>query len=395
MPRRSLAAVALVVVGAACTVRVEVGTYEGSAVAAGVKNERRPVRIAAAGSATCALAPSGGVVCWGSNEYGELGTGSASPVKSLVPVPVKDSESGVVALSGSAFGFCALSSSGRSRCWGDTAFGEASLNGEAPKGLHRVWYVPLDVPLLSDDVAALRAGLYFGAALTIDGRVRTWGLDGRGQLGQGARPYNLVPSDVPVSGVRFVDVAASPSGFFACGVSQSGEVYCWGANERGQLGDGSFEDRTTPVKVTGIVGDAREVTCGRAHACARVQGGLVTCWGNADLGQLGQGAGTPRSLARVVTALSDVVEVRAGSDHTCARLGSGEVQCWGSDDSGQLSGAVLGTREHGPRSSLLAAFGAEGLAAGGKHSCAIAKGQVRCWGANTAGQRGENGAFDL
>lgn len=392
----SLLAIAVATAGVACTNRVEVGTYEETITTLeSVKNTRKPLRLAAGGSSTCAIAPSGGVVCWGGNEYGELGTGSASPVKSAVPVPVKDSASGVVALSGSAFAYCALSSDGRSRCWGDSVFGETSLNAGEPKGIHRVWYLPLDVYNLEDDVTALRSGLYYGAALTADGRIRTWGLDGKGQLGQGARPYNLIPADVPVANVRFVDVAASPSGYFTCGVASAGDVYCWGANERGQLGDGTFVDRTTPVKVTGLGAKALEVTCGRSHACARTEGGLVACWGNAELGQLGQGAGPARSEARVITSLADVVEVRAGNDHSCARLGSHEVQCWGSDDAGQLSGAVLGTNDRGPRMSLHAPFGAESIAAGGKHSCAIAGGQVRCWGSNTANQRGDNGAFEL
>lgn len=395
----ALSSLVFVALGAAlaagCTNRIEVGTFTDSLAATPVENARVPIRIAAGGSSTCAIAPSGAVMCWGGNEYGELGIDSASTTKSATPVPVKDSATGVVALSGSSFGYCALSGSGRVRCWGDAVFGETSLDGKAPKGVHRPWYVPLDVQNLAEGIAAVRSGLYFGAALTVDGRIRTWGLDGKGQLGQGARPYNLVPTDVPIADVRFVDVAASPSGFFACGVASVGDVYCWGANERGQLGDGTLDDRTTPVKVTGLGGKAVAVTAGRSHACARMESRLVACWGSGDLGQLGDGVEPPRSVARAIPRLNGVVEVRAGSDHTCARLDSNAVWCWGSDDAGQLSGTVLGTQEHGPRESLHAPFGAEGIAGGGKHSCAIAKGQVRCWGANTAGQRGDTGAFEL
>lgn len=382
-----------------CTNRIEVGSY-ATALAPdggplGIRNERKPQKLAAGGSSTCAIAPSGGVLCWGGNEYGELGTGSREPAKSLVPVPVADSAKGVIALSGSAFAYCALSEDGRSRCWGDAVFGQSSINNGAPKPIHTVWYLPLDVLKLGGGIAQLRSGLYYGAALTEDGRVRTWGLEGHGQLGLGTVDTAVVPTDVPVSDVRFVDVAASPAGAFTCAVSSTGEVYCWGANERGQLGDGTFADRATAGKVLGLSSRAVQVTCGRAHACALLETTRVACWGASDLGQLGKGKGAARPSAEVITSLPDLVEVRAGHDHTCSRAKSGEITCWGSDDKGQLSGTPLGTQEVGPRVSLHAEFGAEYVAAGGKHSCAMAKGQVRCWGSNTAGQRGDNGAFEL
>ncbi len=382
-----------------CTNRIEVGSYatalapDGGPI--GVRNERKAQKLAAGGSSTCAIGPSGGVVCWGGNEYGELGTGSKEPAKSVVPVAVVDSEKGVVALSGSAFAYCALSEDGKSRCWGDAVFGQSSLNGGAPKPLHTVWYLPVDVQQLGEGITQLRSGLYYGAALTVDGRVRTWGLEGHGQLGLGTIDTSLVPIDVPVSNVRFVDLAASPAGAFTCAVASSGDVYCWGANERGQLGDGTFADRATASKVLGLSSRALQVTCGRAHACVLLETNRVACWGAADLGQLGKGKAEARPSAAVITSLPDLVEVRAGHDHTCSRAKNGEISCWGLDDKGQLSGAPLGTREYGPQVSLHAEFGAEYVAAGGKHSCAMAKGQVRCWGSNTAGQRGENGAFEL
>jgi alpha-tubulin suppressor-like RCC1 family protein len=382
-----------------CTNRIEVGSYatalapDGGSL--GIRNERKAQKLAAGGSSTCAIAPSGGVVCWGGNEYGELGTGSKEPAKSVVPVPVADSEKGIVALSGSAFAYCALSDDGRSRCWGDSAFGQSSVNGGAPKPIHAVWYLPLDVPKLGEGITQLRSGLYYGAALTVDGRVRTWGLEGHGQLGLGTIDTGVIPNDVPVPDLRFVDLAASPAGAFTCAVTSTGDVYCWGANERGQLGDGTLADRSTPGKVLGLSNRAVQVTCGRAHACALLETTRVACWGAADLGQLGKGKAEARPVAEVITSLPDLVEVRAGHDHTCSRAKNGEITCWGSDDKGQLSGKTLGTREFGPQVSLHAAFGAEYVAAGGKHSCAMAKGQVRCWGSNTAGQRGENGAFDL
>ncbi len=384
---------------AACVSRIEVGAFgtallpEGGSDAPAVPRVRvtaKPSKLAAGGASTCAIGPSGGVHCWGGNEYGELGVGSGQPVKSAVPLPVKDADKGTLGVSGSAFAYCSVQDSGVARCWGDSVFGKASASPEEIRGVHTVWRWPLDVYRMGEGIALVRSGLYFGVALTTDGRVRTWGLDGHGQLGQGSTRDGLVPADLPTN-ERFVDIAASNSGFFACGINVTGDVLCWGANDRGQLGNGSLEERTLPTKVDGLVGKAVEITCGRAHACARLETGYVACWGQGNLGQLGGGVLPPRPRPAFVLGLEQIAEVRAGHDHTCALVRGGEVRCWGSDDSGQLTGKLLGSREMGPFSSLHAAFGAETIAAGGKHSCAMAGAQVRCWGDDTSGQLGISG----
>jgi len=404
-PRTTLLA-ALAIGLVACTVRIEVGAFGDPKEAApdgavpntavtSIDNPRKPVRLAAGGASTCAIAPSGTVKCWGRNEFGELGTGAESVTESSAPVAIKGGGTTIVALAASAYAYCALSDSGKASCWGDSVFGQFARPGAEATVVHAISYAPLDVEKLEDGLSSVRSGLYFGAALTRDGRVRTWGLDGHGQLGLGAKELSAFPSDVPITNARFVDVAASPAGFFTCGATNAGEVYCWGANADGQLGDGTATDRPIPVKVKGLASKALEVTCGRAHACARVEGDSVYCWGASRVGQLGEGAGTGRSQAAPVPSVSGVVEVRAGNDHTCARLRGGDVWCWGSNDAGQISGALLGSPDHGPLRALDASFGAEALSVGGRHSCVLSGAKVRCWGSNDWGQSGKGGAVEL
>ena len=404
-PRTKLLA-ALAVGLVACSVRIEVGAFGDPKDAApdgavpnstvpSIENPRKSVRLAAGGASTCAIAPSGTVKCWGRNEFGELGTGAESVSESSVPVAIRGNRT-IVALTASAYAYCALSDTGKASCWGDSVFGQFARPGEATATIvHALSFAPLDVEKLEDGLSAVRSGLYYGAALTRDGRVRTWGLDGRGQLGLGAKTLSAFPSDVPITNARFVDVAASPAGFFTCGATTVGEVYCWGANSDGQLGDGTTTDRPIPVKVKGLEKKALEVTCGRAHACARVEGDRVYCWGASRVGQLGEGAGTGRNLAAPVPSLSAVVEVRAGNDHTCARLRDGEVWCWGANDWGQIGGDPLGSPDHGPLRAPDASFGADELAVGGRHSCVLRGSKVRCWGSNDWGQSGKGGAVDL
>ena len=116
------------------------------------------------------------------------------------------------------------------------------------------------------------------------GRVWCWGANGSGQLG--TRTVDDF-SDVPLP-VSLLDdaVQIAAGGRHTCAVRSDATVWCWGADNTGQLGDGSTSDSVTPVRVTGL-GDVAEVTAGRAHSCARTHGGQVWCWGSAAFGALG------------------------------------------------------------------------------------------------------------
>ena len=124
---------------------------------------------------------------------------------------------------------------------------------------------------------------------------------------------------------------------FSC-VIKAGNVLCWGANERMQLGDGTdVPNRFTPGPVSGFAGDAVAVDAGADHACALTAAGGVKCWGlNVD-GRLGDGTTTNRATPVFATGLeSGVQAVSAGGSHTCALTNAGAVLCWGWNAFGQL-----------------------------------------------------------
>jgi alpha-tubulin suppressor-like RCC1 family protein len=149
------------------------------------------------------------------------------------------------------------------------------------------------------------------------------------------------PSPVPIpNGEGIVSVAAGRA--FTCAVSDAGKVYCWGSNDRGQLGDGSVQQEISiPNEVPGVAG-AVGVTAGDQHACAWLADKTVVCWGANESGQLGDGTLDDKPQATVVTGLSNVVQVSAGTEHTCARHADGSVSCWGSSYDGQSGTGVLG-----------------------------------------------------
>ncbi|MBM3785702.1 MAG: hypothetical protein FJW30_15155 [Acidobacteria bacterium] len=109
---------------------------------------------------------------------------------------------------------------------------------------------------------------------------------------------------------------------FACHAVADGTVWCWGANQFGQLGDGTFVFRSTPVRVgsplTGFPAGVVSVAAGFVHACALHSDGRVRCWGENSRGQLGDGSRINRSTPVLASGLSQAIAITAGAYHTCA-----------------------------------------------------------------------------
>src|SRR5439155_576645 len=152
-------------------------------------------------------------------------------------------------------------------------------------------------------------------------------------------------------------VAVAARGYHSCALLGDGTVWCWGRNSDGQLGvtlSGSqcpttpgFFCSSTPVRATGIT-SAAAVIAGGYHTCALFGDGTAQCWGRNDDGQLGDGTFTRSSTPVRVGGITGAVAVSAGILHTCALLANGTVKCWGavgpSNDFGQLgNGATTGS----------------------------------------------------
>jgi hypothetical protein len=258
--------------------------------------------------------------------------------------------------------------------------------------------------------SAVAAGEGFTCAILDDGRVRCWGANDRGQLGDGSTTFRPVPADVrglPAAPARAVALAAGYA--HACAVVvPGGQVWCWGDDTTGQLGPGGAGPfSTAPVLVTGITGVAAPagpsapppIAAGGGvagtppsvfgHTCAVGAAGLA-CWGANGSGQLGDGTTAGSATPRSVPGIGAAGTVAAGESHTCAAAG-GQLRCWGANGSGQLgdgtttsrtSPAVVVTSAFPP--GALAAF----AAAGRISSCAVvgSPGQLFCWGDNAEGQ---------
>jgi alpha-tubulin suppressor-like RCC1 family protein len=372
--------------------------------------------LALGGHHACALITDGTVRCWGSNYNGELGDGTTT-WDEFHPNPVTVIESSgapltdVIAITAGYDYTCAALQSGQVRCWGNNFHGRLG-DGEA-EDLSGVPVTVLTAPGGSPltgvlDVSAGSMG-HHTCALRQGGVISCWGENLWGQLGDGtavfaetaATPALAQPGGPPLTGITAVAAGDSHT----CGLTQSGQVRCWGGNGYGEVGDGTTEGRTTPVDVLEAPGGAplagvRAICAGGFHTCALTTAGTVRCWGNDYYGQLGNGSAGPSTVPVDVlnssgaTPLGGVAGLACGTFHTCALTGAGTVQCWGRNASGALGNGstvdsplpvdVLSAPGGPPLGSVT------GLALGRQHSCLVTgAGGVKCWGLGGSGQLGD------
>jgi alpha-tubulin suppressor-like RCC1 family protein len=291
--------------------------------------------------------------------------------------------SGVMDIAAGEEHTCALMDVGRLKCWGDNEWGQLGDGSthDQPR--------PADVAGIMD-VAIVTGGSWHTCALKLNGQVMCWGFDNHGQLGAGDAVTLFSKEPVVVAGLTSRVVSIASARHHNCAVTAAGAVKCWGINGNGQLGDGSTDSSDTPVDVVGLNSGQVTVAAGDIHSCALSAAGVVHCWGGNSHGQLGDGTNT-QSLTpvRVAQLNDDYISVVAGSSHTCAMTAARGARCWGGNFSGQLGngGTTSDNALPGEVSQLADLLT---LVAGGLHSCAINNiAKAYCWGSNRMGQLGD------
>ncbi len=278
---------------------------------------------------------------------------------------------------------CALRGSELS-CWGLNDLGQLGV-GIAE---HPISAFPLSVKGLTSEVRAVVSGKDHTCALTNQGQVKCWGANDSGQLGDGTTKNNSQPVDVV--GLSSDIAALSAGQNHTCALMrQDGSVWCWGYNSNGQLGDGSNTSRNKPVTITNIK-DVLAVSAGGNHTCVLTQTRQVFCWGSNDSGQLGNGNNEDQPQPTQVAGLKDIQAIGEGSHYTCALTQDGKMLCWGANGGGQLGTGdqkdrLLPTPVQGLNANI------HKIAVGYTHTCVITvDSQVYCWGANTQKQLGSD-----
>jgi alpha-tubulin suppressor-like RCC1 family protein len=236
-------------------------------------------------------------------------------------------------------------------------------------------------------------GRLHSMALKSNGSVMAWGANESGQLGDGTTATRFVPVQVsglgPGSGVTAIATGSSHT----LALKSDGSVWAWGLNVNGQLGDGTMTTRLTPVPVTslgpgsGVVAVAVSTGAG-THSLAVKSDGTLWAWGANANGQLGDGTTTNRLAPVAVSGLSGVAAVSAAPTRTFAVKSDGTVWGWGLNNAGQLGDGTTTNRL-----IPVAVTGLSGVVSisGGMNHCLVAKsdGSAFAWGANNAGQVGD------
>lgn len=334
--------------------------------------------IAVGVSHVCALMETGGVRCWGDNQYGQLGDGSTTNRSTM---PAHDVLGDVQAIAAGGYHTCALMKSGGIRCWGQNDRGQLG-DGTTTNRL-----VPPATDLLAD-VQAIAMNTYETCVVMKNGGVLCWGDNEYGQLGDGTMDGRQTP---PANAVFSKGQSVAMNGQYVCVLTTTGGVRCWGRNDEGQLGDGTTIDRSTPP-TRDVLGGVRAVAAGSYYTCALTTAGGVRCWGEGAFGQLGDGT-TPRSRTIPTgDVIGSVQAIATGYYHACALTRAGGVRCWGTNFRGCLGrDPATSFLSSPPTHDVLEEVKAIG--AGLHFTCALmSAGDIQCWGMNDKGQLGTNSA---
>jgi alpha-tubulin suppressor-like RCC1 family protein len=267
--------------------------------------------------------------------------------------------------------------------WGDNLYGQLGDGTATDRPVSGITIARLPADRTYVQVAA---GTGHSLALTADGQLWAWGHNNHGQLGDGTTTdrHQPVRVDVP-SDTRVVAIAAG--GDHSLALTFDGHVLAWGDNGYGQLGDGSTVDRHLPVRLDL---QARSLTAGVHHSAAILVDGTVAAWGMNVDGELGDGTHTNRSVPVDMHLPIDVhaTAIDAGGFHTLVIGDDGFVYASGANVNGQLGDdSHQGHRETPVRVHLPAGESAVDVAGGGGHSLALTdSGRVYGWGLNAEGQ---------
>lgn len=288
--------------------------------------------VAAGGDTTCGLRKAGELYCWGDNEYGHVGDGSME-VSRNAPSRV-GTESDWVTVAVGVTHACGIRKGGIMYCWGDNYMGQ------------------LGDGTTMDRLSPVRVGaetsysqLTAGDATTCsirNGELYCWGENAAAQI----ETEELITTPMPMP--KRVGTAgewshASVSLMLACGV-RVGELYCWGDNGRGQLGDGGTQDESNAPVRAGSDSDWVTVSVAARTACGTRKGGALYCWGDNTAGVLGLGTSDTMNRPTRVGSEGDWTQIAAGDDVICAARTIG-VYCWGSNLRGQLGNGTLDGRD--------------------------------------------------
>ncbi len=332
------------------------------------------VQVSTGAFHSCGVTEDGRAYCWGGNDKGQLGDGTT------FFNATRNTPSAVIGglrfrhVSAGYEHTCGVTTENRVYCWGLNFWGQLGNGTEGSD--HFQVATPAEV-VGGRRFRQVRAGYSHTCAITPTDAAFCWGENIYGQIGDGSSGVNR-PAPVRVLGGHEW-AQLSGGGEHTCGVTQTDQLFCWGWNEHGQLGNGGATNRAKPTPVSG--GRAfRQVDAGGEHTCAVTTGDLAYCWGRNFQGALGDGTLADRLTPGAVAGLRRFVHVSAGANHTCGVTLSGRGYCWGLNGDGQVGDGTLESRLRPVPLAVTLDLG-QVMASNMAHTCGVTTGhRAYCWG---------------
>ncbi|MEI7917846.1 MAG: prepilin-type N-terminal cleavage/methylation domain-containing protein [Candidatus Saccharibacteria bacterium] len=371
---------------------------------AGYSGPKLWTKVSASYNDTCAVATDNNAYCWGMGNFGQLGNNAT--VGSTVPVAV--STAGVLSgktiksISTGNNNSCVIASDNKAYCWGANWYGGLGNNTTTDSS------VPVAVNtsgvLSGKTIKSITVGAYHTCAVASDNLAYCWGHGNSGQLGNNTIVDSLVPVAVNTAGVLSGKTVLSLSAGVqdTCAVASDNLAYCWGSNQYGILGDGTNNLSSVPVaaNTSGVLSGKtiNSITASYYHSCVIASDNQVYCWGSNWYGELGNNS-TADSWVPVATsttgALSGktVISIANSTFDTCAIASDFKVYCWGGADYGQLGNStftqsnvpvVVSNTSNFTNQSIISISATDSI-----HACALAfDNNIYCWGSNIYGELG-------
>lgn len=267
---------------------------------------------------------SGNLYLWGYNNFGQLGNGTRTNSSENLIKVLENVRSVSLGYDFSA----AITENGDLYLWG------AGYEGQLGNGRNEIDNYSLVPIKILNNVLSVSLGGGHTAAVTKDGNLYVWGWNIYGQLGNGTYNSILNPTKL-LNNVAMVECGSD----YSAAITKDGNLYMWGRNQCGQLGNGTWDDQVYPTK---IMDNVFAVSCGGAHTAIITKDGNLYMCGDNSSGELGINRST-QFQNTPIKVMENVVKVSCGGNHTAALTSNGDLYIWGDNERGQLGNGKNGS----------------------------------------------------
>ena len=365
-------------------------------------SDEKWLQLSLAESHTCGVKVNGSLWCWGQNTYDKTGAGIEKiSVFSKTPQRLGN-DNDWQAVSIGANHSCALKQNGDLFCWGDNSYGQIGYQSND----RLVSFASKEV--VGQNFESLSSGKFHTCASKVDNSQWCWGANTHNQLAFGYQAFGMnayVTTPLKIGQANNWSQLALGDGF-SCGIRTDHSLWCWGGNQKGQLGLNNFVMWDEPNRVAGST-QWRSIDAGLDHSCALDSENKLFCWGSAENAKLGRES--PMDVAVPTQELTESVHwssISLGKSHSCGLKLDGSVWCWGQGASGQLAQGVDDLLSKFVATPAVSDLLFERLSLAGDHSCAVRSEAMTnsvldnalwCWGSSLEIRNGlsENATYPV